>query len=391
MLETLKSFLTIRNAIFFFSFVAGWPCVFYLMGWLPNYQINYIILLAICLIFVSTKQIPNIPDAVSKVVLIQIAVWVFYSIIHFDSSYYTRIILLVITYLILRMQYRDDSEDFIKTYDNWLTLQVICGALGVILVLMGLLAPLSKFVEMDGRTGYFFGLFTTNAFLGGMVRNAGFYDEPGALAFWGFFALLLNRMFVGNRKIEYCLIIGLLSTLSIAYYIQLTVYLLVFYGKKTWKLILLAAVVYVAIKYLASFNDGMHQSIYGRFEYDAATGRIQGDNRTVLMERCWNIFKDFPIFGIGARSLVGPEIQQTYGFVGGNFFFNWAADGIIGFIITYLPLWYIFKLGKFERDYYGVAILLLIGFLQRPYDSTQLLYPLLTYTILLNGYRQVID
>lgn len=63
-----------------------------------------------------------------------------------------------------------------------------------------IIAAYFKFVEMDMRPGYFFGLFTTNTYFGGLVRNAGFYDEPGALAFWGIYALIINKMFVKTQK-----------------------------------------------------------------------------------------------------------------------------------------------------------------------------------------------
>ena len=95
-----------------------------------------------------------------------------------------------------------------KTYDVWLVVQAISGTIGILLVLGGLLQPIFKFVEMDMRPGYFFGLFTTNTYFGGLVRNAGFYDEPGALAFWGIYALIINKMFVKNTKIEILLIIA---------------------------------------------------------------------------------------------------------------------------------------------------------------------------------------
>lgn len=38
------------------------------------------------------------------------------------------------------------------------------------------------------------------------------------------------------------------------------------------------------------------------------------------MERCWRIFCDYPILGMGARNLVSPEVASKYGFVGANFF-----------------------------------------------------------------------
>lgn len=370
MIGAIKEYLSLRNLIFFFSFIAGWPCVFYLIGWLPHYQINYIVLFVACLLFVLVKGEVDILSEVRKALFIQIVGWILFSLIHADSSYYTRILLLVITWFILRMQYNSsDQQGFCKLYNGWLSLQVILGSIGLILVIVGILHPFFMFREMDGRPGYFFGLFTTNTYLGGLVRNAGFYDEPGALAFWGMYALLLNKLFVKNKIVEYVLIGGLISTLSIAYFIQLALYLFVFYREKASKLVITFLSVYLILWLLASYDDVFYNAIFGRFEFDSDTGTFAGDNRSVLMERCWKIFCDNPIFGIGARALASPEVAKQYGFVGGNFFLNWAADGLVGGIITYLPLYSIWKLRSLDSVYTGVAIILLVGFLQRPYDQ----------------------
>ena len=388
MIDEFKEYITLRNLIFFFSFIAGWPCVFYLMGWLPHYQINYIILFIACALFILAKGIGDIPAEIRTIIFIQIIGWILFSFFHADGTYFTRILMLVITWLILRMQYEDSRQyGFCKLYDGWLSFQAICGTIGMILVVVGLLQPLSRFIEMDGRPGYFFGLFTTNTYLGGLVRNAGYFDEPGALAFWGMYALLLNKLFIKNKIVEYVLIGGLISTLSIAYFIQLSIYLLVFYRERTWKLVLTVSFVYLILRMISFYDDVFYQAIFGRFEFNSDTGTFAGDNRSELMERCWKIFCDNPLFGIGASVLASPEVAQQYGFVGANFFLNWAADGLVGGIITYLPLYSIYKLHIEKPIYRWVAFILLVGFLQRPYDSTQLLFPLLTYTLLLAGYK----
>ena len=388
MFRSLKQYISIRNAIYFFSFIAGWPCVFYLMGWLPHYTVNYAALLSLCIIFVVLNATGGIPTEIKRLIAIQATGWVLYSIIHVDSSYINRDLILLIVFLVLCLQYNDPHRlGFVKIYDGWIVVQVILGTIGLILVLNGLLQPLFTFKEMDLRTGYCFGLFTTNTYLGGLVRNAGFFDEPGALACWGMYALLFNKLFVKNKIIEYVLIFGLISTLSMAYFIQLALYLLTFYRERSWKLILVFASVYIAMSIVASYNDAMDSAIFGRFQYNEKTGTFEGDNRSELLARCWKIFCDYPIFGAGARNLISHEFAVIYGgFVGANFFFNWAADGLIGFIITYIPLIYLFRLGKVDKTYYGVALILLFGFLQRPYDSTQVLFPLLIYTIILQSY-----
>jgi len=277
----------------------------------------------------------------------------------------------------------------VKIFDWWLVVQTVSGTIGIVLVLNGLLEPLLQFKEMDGRPGYCFGLFCTNTYSFGLVRNAGFFDEPGALAFWGIYALLINKMFIQNKKIEYLLIFGLISTMSLTYYLQLSIFLCWFYRTKGWKFICLVIGGMLILYLLASYNSSMADAIFGRLEYDENRGTIQGDNRSELLAKCWSIFIHHPIFGIGAQYLTSSEIRDQFGFVGANFFTNWAADGIIGVFITYLPIFSLIALKRYNTSYLIISIILFIGFLQRPYDSTQLLYPLLTYTILLNGYRMV--
>ena len=42
MLVNICSYLKFRYLLYFFSLIAGWPCVFYLIGWLPHYTFNYL-------------------------------------------------------------------------------------------------------------------------------------------------------------------------------------------------------------------------------------------------------------------------------------------------------------------------------------------------------------
>ena len=376
--------------LYFFALVAGWPCVFYLMDWLPFYKTNYIVLFVLV---GATALIKNsyrfVPKPIAITILLQIVVWLFYGLIHDDTSYLTRVFILLITLSILGIQlsYRNKFE-FIKTYNIWLAFQAIAGAIGFVLVLIGLLQPISQFIEMDGRPGYFYGLFTTNAVFDGFIRNAGFYDEPGALAFWGIFALLLNKLYINNKKIEYLLLFGLVSTLSMAYFIQVFVYLFFFYKNQRMKILFPFILFLLVIISIASFNEGLDLAIFGRFEIDEQTGNLSGDNRSDLFERSWRIFRTSPLIGVGATNL-NTTISNKEGFLGGNFFFNWASDGILGVIVTYIPLLYLLKLGQRKGQYTYAFIITLLGYFHRPYSDTQLFYPLLQYTLFLFAYLDV--
>lgn len=391
-MSKLQKYITFRNAIYFFSLIAGWPCVFYLMGWLPHYIVNYVALAIIAFLYVSFRGTLRVPSKVQNIMVIQVVAYFLYSIGFSDSAYLTRIFLILTTNFLLAMQFsRDRNQEFIRVFHFWVLAQAVAGAIGVILVFAGVLHPLFEFREMDYRTGYCFGLFTTNTYWAGFIRNAGFYDEPGALACFGIFALLFNKLYLKNKKLEVLLIVALLSTLSLAYFIQLSAYLVFFYRSRLKQLIPLLLLIYGGMMILSSYSPKMERQIFGRMEYNEDAGTIEGDNRSELFERCLTIFKEHPITGIGATNLCSPEIAKKYGFVGANFLMTLASDGVIGFIIAYLPLIALFNLRRKNKEFAYVAIILLIGYLQRPYDSTQLLFPLTLYTMLMYAYIQSKD
>ena len=376
---------TPTNAVYFFSFIAGWPCVFYLMGWLPNYQINYLLLLGCCVIlFLNRINDTSIPIPLLNMIIVQALAWIFYFAAYHDTAYITRICLLLITALLICLQSRDRSMAFLRLFNGWIALQVILGAIGFLLFFAGLLEPLFTFREMDGRPGYFFGLFTTNTYIAPFIRVAGFFDEPGAFAFWGIYALLLNKLFIDSKKIENILLIGLVVTFSIAYFIQAAVYIACFMKRQRGKMLLILALIFASLKLIALQSPEFDQAIFGRLEYNEETGTLSGDNRTDLAEHTSKIFYSSPFFGVGASNLADPK----YGFVGANFFTTLAADGIFGFFIIWMPILYLFYLGRYRTKYKYAALILIIGFLQRPYDCAQLLYPLLTFTMCLYAYLQ---
>lgn len=389
MLEKIKPYLNIRYFLYFFSFIAGWPCVFYLMGWLPHYTVNYLLLFALAMFFVVIRNEYRLPRPIALLLVLQVVTWGVYVVIHgIDMSYFTRILMLCITYMFLEMQLSGERLSFIKTYNWWLVFQVVAGTLGFLLVVAGILQPIFEFREMDMRPGYFFGLFTTNTYFDGLVRNAGFYDEPGALAFWGMYALLINKLFVDNKKVEVLLIAGLISTLSLAYFIQIAMYGFFFYKEKGRKLLPYIMAFILALVLISSFNERMNRAIFGRMEYNEETGTISGNNRSMMTKVCWDIFLESPIIGQGARHLIEIS-QEKRVFVGANPNFTLACDGLIGQIIVWSPFFFLLTLRRYDKKYEWAFWLLITGFLQRPYDGTQLLYPLMSFTIILHAYLQV--
>lgn len=387
MLKRIKPYLKYRYFLYFSSLVASWPCVFYLLGWIPDYKINSILLLILSAAFAISKGATNVPQTIKNIIMFQIFIWAVYAAIFFDTSYFTRIYCLLTTFFVLGLQVKYKNLEFIKTFNAWLVFQAVAGGIGFLLVTFGILRPIFEFIEMDGRPGVFYGLFTTNVFGSGLCRNAGFYDEPGALACWGMYALLFNKLFIDNKKVEKLLLFGLISTLSLAYFIQVPVYLYCFYKKNRARLILPVLLLGLSVYGLSMVNEEYNKAIFGRVEIDASTGQLAGDNRTYQTERALKVFVTSPIIGVGAKNLI--EISKEVGFMGANIFGSWASDGLFGQIVIYMPLLLLFSYGRIKKKYLYAAIILALGFYQRPYGCVYLISPLVNFSLLMYAYFDI--
>lgn len=380
--------ITYRHLLYFLALNVMWPSVFSFMGWLPDFKIGVILLAAICSVIVLSNVRGALPNPVGNIILIQLCTFVLFFVIHSDSSYLTRCFYLIVATMLLMIQAKRPKMEFVDTYVGWLTIQAIMGAIGFILVYLGILHSFSTFREFDGHLGRFYGLFTTAVDFAsaGVLRVAGFFDEPGAFAFWGMIALLYNKLFINNKKVEIALIVGLISTLSMAYFIQLALYAYFFYRKNMSKMLTRALLFVTILLFVASISPKLNDSIFGRFQYDTEKGTLKGDNRSRQTAVCFNIWTTSPLIGVGTRNLISIG-QKTKEFVGANPLVFFAADGMIGQLVLWLPLFYLFILGKYRKEYRSSAIIIFVGFLQRPYDPTQLMYPLVMLSMYMEGYR----
>ena len=173
-----------------------------------------------------------------------------------------------------------------------------------------------------------------------------------------------------------------------AYFVQVATYFFFFYKNQRKNILLPVFFFLVVLKGLASFNEGIDIAIFGRFTINEQTNSLSGDNRFILMERCWRVFTTSPVIGVGAKNLA-TVVAAKEGFVGANFFASWASDGFLGVVITYIPLLFLLKLGQRKRQYKYAFIIILLGYFQRPYTDTQLLFPLSQYSLLLFAYLDV--
>lgn len=384
----MKQYFEFRYVLYFLCLIVAWPCIFSIIGFLPNYKVNYLILFPLVALYAFSQKALFVPRLIFNIIFIQCIVWIAYGVIHYDSSYVTRLAVAITTFFLLGIQYKYKDRDFVKLFTNWQLIQVVLGTLGFILVLLNVLHPLFLFVEANGKIGAFYGLFATNSFEQ-ICRNAGYYDEPGALACWGIYALLFNKLFIDDKKTEIILLIGLMTTLSLAYFVQVTLYVLFFYKDKWKQLLSIWLFLFVLLKGISMYNDDYYRSTIDRLEYDEKTGSIKGDNRINQLDEAWRIFKISPIIGVGASNL--GKLADRSKDISSNIISSVAADGVLGIIVVYLPLLFLFRLGMIDRKYLYAAIVLSFGYYQRPFSPVFLINVIVVYSMILYAYMDIYE
>lgn len=372
-----------KEIILIFGFLfLFYPFVFNRIIGLQDESIILIVFLSLLGAFFL--RYPNInktvPPLLVRCVVIQSVLWVGYFFIHGDSSYIVRLLMIAISILAIHLLVtKGKLFKFVSCYNSIVCIMAILGFPIFFLYAMGLISPIAEFTNIDGRSLYFFGPTCSNAITAGICRVAGFFDEPGAFAFWGIIALLFNKLYFKNKVIEFCLIIGLLTTLSAAYFVQLMMYILLFYGGKLKNLLIMVLILgtigVITYKKLGD-NAQLAYMTVERFE----GGHIRSA-RDELTKNAKVIFKSNPILGVGAKEL------EERGYFADNPYEILAKDGIIGLIVTYLPLLAIaIRYGRKHKDLLLAIIILAAGYLQRPFHINVLHYLILYLFVTLAYY-----
>ncbi len=231
------------------------------------------------------------------------------------------------------------------------------------------LEPLFSVKYSAHGISYYLGLTTTNVFYGGdtlrYMRYAGFFDETGAYALYSVFALLLNKIYLQNRRIEILLIISTLFCFSLAYYVSICVYFLLFYLNKAnvKYLLIFASLIFASYYYLQSnIDNATVNKIYGftfkRFEINEK-GLVE-DNRKSHLENDKSIFLTNPLFGAENKKLVS----------GANFFSIFAYYGLVGSLFYYglliLLFIYILSLRRRKTFFLKIFFIILLSLYHRP-------------------------
>lgn len=343
--------------VYFFPFIPG-----------ENIIVPIFIVLTSMVLLAHSRLSINLPQSIVSCMVVQSICWIVFFMLHSDTSYINRIFFILLVFTCLLMLVRQKSlGQFLKVYHWWMCIQAIGGALAFILVLSGILHPFLELMPDDYRIISFYGITCSNAVVGNFIRPGGFFDEPGALACWGIFCLLLNKMTYNNKKLEILMIVCLVFTFSAAYFVLIAMYLLFFYGtniRKSFVYVLLAIVLMGSVFYSLQDNDQFRYMTTERFE----GGHIRS-KRDIAEEAAKKIFNEHMLIGVGARNL--EKVGET---TSDNPYEIAAKDGLLGYIITYLPL--IFLLIKHRKQWEVIfaIMILMASYMQRPFHINMMHY-----------------
>jgi len=286
---------------------------------------------------------------------------------------------------------------FCKNFVNYKTLaksyilmMIIIGVLGVIaffLAAIGLLKPIAEYQNVDTRTLYNFIFTFTNSMeiIEGkyILRIAGFFDEPGTMAFFLIFALLINKVVFNSKKSEILILISGFFTFSLAFYIIGFFYLLFFYFNfKSIKKIKKISVIFLSISIILFsylfYNIISNDQILLNKVYKLSINRIilfidrgiESTNREKSVINAFQQFIKYPFFGTG-RLYYEEYLKEEAGkhsIVGYLLIF-----GVIGVFFMFLHVWHLLSVCLdvkiLEKKFFNLTIffILFLNFCQRPY------------------------
>lgn len=294
---------------------------------------------------------------------------------------YTLEMLLAIS-LIYLIEKRIGLMNFVKMYNRWILLMAILGLITFFLVTFTAFQPISIVQDrIDNRNIYnYLFSFSKSDIIWTTFRYAGFFDEPGAMGYFGLYALLFNKLFIKDTRFETILIIALLFTFSLGYYAQLLLYLVLFYVVKMRTNSRLTIIVLVTAMIALAYytKDTEYSSIYnntiGRIEAIqgvSAQGVETDEYRYEVTNKAKRFYLESPLFG-------SAKADDTY--VSDNIYEPLAKYGIIGSLFIYSPfiLLLIWGISSKNKDLLKATAVMILGFWHRPFHPL-LLYFFITY------------
>lgn len=349
------------------------PFIFYSWPGHP-YKILTFTCLLIMLFQMTMKWKRKIFDVkILLIVLMQIAYYILMTFYHNDLSHLNLCIQLISLFIII--SYINGFIGFRLFVKSYIYIILAMGIGGTIIFFLHALIGINPLLIVDYSetgTSYFLGLTTTNVYYNlsdlRLIRYSGFFDEPGTFALFSIFAIILNKIYFKNNRVELWLIIVTMFTMSLAFYFVIFIYFILFYiNKANLKyLIIILITIYFSFNYISNNKTNgtlskLYDFTFSRLDLNNENGLIE-NNRVDKSEHDKEIFFKSPFLGVGSAK---KEV------IGSNLFSIFAQYGIIGSafyyaFLVYFSLQIIMMKRKHRWFYLKILLLILLNFYHRP-------------------------
>lgn len=351
-----------------------YPFVFQFFLPLPSISLLIPLTFLLYFVFVNRKQV-ILRHPITKIAILQLFATIFSFLISSDSEYIKQFLYIIWAICFISLLEKYGIYKFLFYYNRFI---LAVAVLGCVSFVFSILFGVRSFYSFpNGGDGFIELVYTTftNSIHGDFIRYGGVFDEPGAMAFWGMFSLVTNKLYVKDDSLEKPLIFTLLFTLSLAYIIQLTFYYFFFYfwGRFSFKRLAVVGIIgSFLLFYLLSLDPDsyIYRVTLARVGIGSSVDFVSDNNRADLMDISRNLFKQSPLFGVGPSAISKDGAFD-------NPYETLARDGIFGAIFIYLPLVVSVFYSKYNRSILYAAIILFIGYLQRPFHFQFLHYTML--------------
>lgn len=261
---------------------------------------------------------------------------------------------------------------FPKYFLKWNIIMLCSTLIGMLLLIIGRL-PLLSTCDVGEHTAvmYNFGFFfiKTNykwADALGAVRSAGFYDEPGSFAYVIMLLLIYNKLHFNNKKYELFLLLGGMLTLSMAHFITVIVYILLFYSYHKKGIFILTVFLFLMLFfYWWKPEDDpilfhLWDSTFGRFERF-----LEGNDVSRNYNAAFDAFKTYFLTGASDKEILSnfPDATPT------TLWYILAQNGLTGIILYLLPFIYVTINAVLKKNLTELKLLFIffLNFGQRPF------------------------
>lgn len=365
--------------ILLFSIIFMGPFYFNIL--MPELKLIPIICASIIIFLFMYKEKIIYDKFILNILAIEVFCFLLLTFVHEDITYlqtaFNSHLYLIFIYLFIKNFF--DKNEVLYFIFSIISIMSIFSVIAFSLIIVGVNLPFVETLSYDERPLYNFFITFSVAYYQdlSLLRPAGFFDEPGMLAFVLFISIILNDLTLKNKFFRFVFIVAGFCTLSLAFILIYSFYFFTNLGfikkiKYVFLIFISIFILFILFQDSYVFEVVNHHTIGRLAFYENSEGFFHGDNRTPEVLKSFDLLLSEPskfIFGFGYQ-----EIINRYGYtLSSNFIAPILYNGILGYVlflhylvIVFKPFKRVMLNFKINKQEFIIALSLLLLIIQRP-------------------------